>query len=201
MSALDVSIASRSLVLLGEEPISSFDQSSAAQTAGELYPSTRAAVLTCYPWACTKHKMQLNRLSAPPDSQWSYAFKLPPGFLRLIAAYPSAGVGVAPIDAYEIFGNDLLTNVTDVWLDYQRVVDESAWPPYVRKLMEYAFASELAMPVTDQVSKADYWERKAWGNPAEGLKGGWFRIATTAEAQGQPSSSLMSSASLVDVRN
>lgn len=201
MAAIDVSIASRALVLLGEDPISSFDDNSNAQTAGELYPSTRAAVLTCYTWACTKKKAQLNRLTAAPESQWTYAFQLPPGFLRITAAYPSAAVGVAPIVDYEIFGDKLLTNAADVWLDYQGLVDESAWPPYLRKLMEYAFASEMAMPVTDQVGKADYWERKAWGNPSEGLKGGWFRIATTAEAQAQPSSSLMSSASLVDVRS
>lgn len=199
MPALDVAIASRALLLLGEASISSFDGTQAAQTAGALYPSTRDAVLTCYPWFATKATAQLARLAEAPAAQWSYQFQLPSGFLRVLGAWASSAPGAPRLTDYDLGETKLLANQPDVYLEYQRRLDEAAWPPYLRKLMEYALAAELAMPITEQIGRAEYWQRQAWGNPAEGLKGGWYRIATTADAQGAPAAAL-SAFALTDVR-
>lgn len=199
-TANDVQIAAHALRLLGEGGIASFGDSPAGQTAGDLYPAVRATVLSCYPWACTKRMRQLARLTAPPPAQWRYAYQLP-AHLRILGAWPSPQPGTAQIVDYDL-GEErtLLADAEAVWLHYQIEADEAQWPPYLRQLMIYALAAELAMPITDQTTKAEYWSRQAWGTPAEGRKGGWYRIATTADAQGAPPEAIAGFA-LVDVRN
>lgn len=199
-TANDVQIAAHALRLLGENGIASFEDSPAGQTAGDLYKNVRDTVLTCYPWYCTKRMRQLARLTAPPAAQWRYAYQLP-AHLRILGAWPDPNPGTAQIVDYDL-GEDrqLFADVDAVWLHFQVQVAEANWPPYLRTLMTYALAAELAMPITDQVNKAEYWSRQAWGTPAEGRKGGWYRIATTADAQGAPPSSIAGFA-LVDVRN
>ncbi len=199
MAVTDVSIASKALLLLGEAPISSFGESTPAQTAGGLYPDVYRAVLTVYPWGCTKSKARLARLAASPLSQWSYAFQLPPDYLRVLGAFSSAAVGASPLTSYDIQESGVLANVSDLWLDYQRQVPESALPPYIVKLLQFALAAELAMPITESTTKAEFWGRQAWGQSGEGLKGGWYRLATTADAQGAPPAQI-ADFSLIDAR-
>jgi hypothetical protein len=199
MAVTDISIASRALLLLGEAPISNFGESSAAQTAAALYDGVFEAVLTVYPWGCTKSKARLARLAEPPVSQWAYAFALPTGVLRVLGAYPSAAVGAPALASYDLQETGLLANASDVWLDYQRRVAESALPPYVVKLLQLALAAELAMPITESTTKAEYWSRQAWGQAGEGLKGGWYRLATSADAQGAPPAQI-ADFSLIDAR-
>jgi hypothetical protein len=199
MAVTDVSIASNALLLLGEASISSFAETIAAQTAGALYPDILKAVLTVYPWGCTKTKARLARLADAPLSQWNYAFALPPGYLRVLGAFPSDAVGAAPLASYDLQENGVLANVADLWLDYQRQVPASALPPYIVKLLTLALAAELAMPITESTTKAEYWSRQAWGQAGEGLKGGWYRLATTADAQGAPPAQI-ADFSLIDAR-
>jgi len=199
MSAFQIQIASQAALLLGEAGFSSFDESPASQIAAELYDMVRDTVLTCYPWFCTKRMRKLARLDAAPEAQWQYAFQLPK-HIRILGAWPSSNVGGAQLDDYDLGEDKLLANVPEVWLHFQFAAPEADWPPYLRTLMKYALAAELAMPVTDQTTKAQYWNGRAWGTPAEGGKGGWYRIATAADAQGAPPQEI-ASYSLVDVRN
>ena len=46
----------------------------------------------------------------------------------------------------------------------------------------------IAEPVTDQISKAQHWERIAFGNPVEGGRGGYFRQAAAADGMGSGTS-------------
>jgi hypothetical protein len=199
MSAVKIQIASQALLLLGEPGISAFNASPAGQTAGELYDFVRDTVLSCYPWFCTKRMRQLARLDAAPEAQWQYQFKLPK-HIRILGAWPSANVGAGQLVDYDLGEDVLLANAPEVWLNFQFAAPEEQWPPYLRALQKYALAAELAMPITDQATKASYWNGKAWGTPAEGGKGGWYRTATTADAQGAPAQQI-ASFSLVEVRS
>jgi hypothetical protein len=198
-AAADVEIAALALRLLGENGIAAFADSPAGQIAGDLYPHVRNTVLTSYPWSCTKRVRQLARLAAAPDAQWAYAHQLPSGHLRLLGAWPSAAQGASQIADYDVTGGDLLSASPDVWLHYQFAAPETSWPPYLRALATYALAAELAMPITDQTGKAEYWTRRAWGSPSEAGKGGWYRIAAQADAQGAPPQAI-AGFELVDVR-
>ena len=57
-------------------------------------------------------------------------------------------------------------------------------PSYFVQLLKYATAMHLAVPVTDQISKAQHWERITFGNPAEGGRGGYFRQAAATDGMG-----------------
>ena len=43
----------------------------------------------------------------------------------------------------------------------------------------------LAEPVTDQITKADYWKNVALGTSAENNRGGYFRQAINIDGSGQ----------------
>jgi hypothetical protein len=57
-------------------------------------------------------------------------------------------------------------------------------PPWFVQLMKYQLAWHLAEPITDQVSKTDYWKTIAVGTSAENYRGGFMRAAMNIDGQG-----------------
>jgi hypothetical protein len=104
-----------------------------------------------------------------------------------MAVYPSSNVGT-PIDKdWEIQGDQLLTNLTAVFIDYQYSVPEYAMPQYFVQLLKYQMAWHIAEAITEQQDKSLRWQRVALGDPAENMRGGYFRQACQMDAQGNPS--------------
>lgn len=187
MPALDVSLCSDALLLLGAGTISSFtDGTDKATVAGNLYPAIRDALLVAYPWRCTLSKAQLPRLSAAPANEWTYQFQLPAQMLRLRQAFASAAAGAPPLLEYEIFGATLCADAPAVWADIQVNPGEAAYPPYLTLLLKYALAADFAHSIVESDSKAEYWNARAFGTPAEGGMGGYFRQARGLDASQQP---------------
>lgn len=197
-----VSICADSLILLGAEPISSFnDGTDESNACDRLYPDVRDTTLAMYPWSFSVKKIQLARLLTAPSSVWSYAYQLPGdriGGPR--AVYDSASPGAPVQKDWEIQGDQLLTNLEAVYIDYQYSVGEFAWPQYFVQLMKYMMAWHLAEPITEQQDKSLRWERKAVGDPSENGRGGFFRTATQIDAQGQTSRAI-EDFTLIAVRN
>jgi hypothetical protein len=68
-------------------------------------------------------------------------------------------------------------------------------------MLRHALAADFAEPLTDQITKADYFRALAFGTPAENGRGGLFRQCTQADAQGQRSQQLgNNSFDLIEVR-
>jgi hypothetical protein len=59
-------------------------------------------------------------------------------------------------------------------------------PTYFVQLLKYLIAWHMALPITDQVEKAQYWQSVAVGSPAENGRGGYMRTAMNIDGQGQP---------------
>lgn len=184
----DVTICSHALTLLGENTISSFtDGTVQANVCSELYPNTRDMVLTMYPWSFTLVKVDLAQSSTAPVNEWSYAYPMPSDSLSNIprAVFNSSGLGVSPITAgWEVYDSELLTNQNTITIDYQKRPLEAEMPTYFVQLLKYVIAMHIAEPVTDQLTKAQHWERIAFGNPAEGGRGGYFRQAAATDGMG-----------------
>lgn len=184
-----VSICADALILLGAEPISSFnDGTDESNACDRLYPDVRDSTLAMYPWSFSVKKTQLAQLLTAPSSVWRYAYQLPGdriGGPR--AVYDSASPGAPVQKNWEIQGDQLLTNLEAVFIDYQHSPGEFAYPPYFVQLMKYMMAWHLAEPITEQQDKSLRWERKAIGDPSENGRGGFFRTATQIDAQAQPS--------------
>jgi len=73
-------------------------------------------------------------------------------------------------------------------------------PPYFVQLLKFALASELAIVITDQATKAEFFQVKAYGSMAENGRGGEMRKAMNIDARGQ-STQIVEDYSLIEVRN
>ena len=166
-------------MLLGAKPISSFnDGTDEASVCDRLYPDVRDATLSMYPWSFATKKVQLARLVTPPTNVWKYAYALPGDRIAgPRAVYDSPAVGAHVRRDWEIQGDQLLTNLESVFIDYQYSVGEFAMPKYFVQLLKYMTAWHIAEAITEQQDKSARWQRVAVGDPAENGRGGYFRQA------------------------
>jgi hypothetical protein len=203
MAAGDTSIkiCSAALQLLGAKPISSFSEGTdAANISDSLYQDVKKQTLLIYPWSFVYKKIALAQLLTAPTTEYRYAYQLPgdrigPPRMVMTSATPGSGT----IRNYRIFGDQLLTDETTIYIDYPYDVQEYEMPVYFIQLMKYMMAWHLALPITDQTEKAQYWQGVAVGSAAENGRGGYTRVATTMDGQGQPVP-VIQDFPLVDVR-
>jgi hypothetical protein len=169
-----IKIVSRSLILLGHNPITSFDDvGSGAKVANALYESSITALLSAHRWNFTKKKGRLSRLTIAPLNNWTYSYQLPSDMLNII--------GTSDNSDYAIFGDKLYSNQNDVYIDYIFRPDESFFPPLFTETLEYYLASKFAVPITDSKTNAELYyslfERQ-------------LKKAKSVDAQSVPASSL-----------
>jgi len=199
----DISICSDALILLGASTISSFSEGTPAATAcSRLYPDLRDSMISQYPWSWSLHKVKLARLSTDPINEWKYAYQLPGNILTgVIAVFDSASDAARPINSgWEVYGDKIYTNLETVYIDYQDTVAEASMPVYFVRLLRTALAAELAIIITDQASKAEFFRAQAFGSPGENNRGGLFREAVNIDSRGNPNK-VIDDFSLIQVRN
>lgn len=183
--ATSIDIASNALLLVGDSPISSFeDPGAGAQVAGAIYPDTYSSVMSEHPWSFAFKEQQLSRLSQMPDpkTNFKYAFQLPGDLIRIWKLMPHSD--------YTIVGSLIYSNETELLLRYIFQVDEIDLPPQVVKAIEYKLASDFAMSVTEDQGKAQYYEQKYLRQIA---------LARSVDSQGRPQVAIVDSP-FVDVR-
>lgn len=183
-----LSICSDALVMLGSTPLSSFsDGTDEATIADRLYDDIRDTLLMQYAYSWSIKKVKLARLSDAPISEWTYKFQLPGDILgNPKAAFISGSAGARPVNDFEIYSDGLLADYEEVWIDYQFRPEPALFPPYFVKLLKTALAADFAEPVTDQVTKADYYRVLAYGSPSENMRGGLARVAMNIDGVDRP---------------
>jgi len=197
-----VSIANQALLLLGADTIASFSNGTAIGNALDIiYPKVKTTTLGMYPWTFTLKKAELSRLSTAPTAHFLYQYKLPSDMINSVprSVYNSSDRGAATIRDWQIQGETLLTDNTQIFVDYQQDIVEGKLPVYFTQLLVYMLAWNLAETITDQVTKAQYWRTVALGTEAESGRGGYFRQAANMDAGGQ-SPSVIGQYMLTDVR-
>lgn len=184
-----VSICSDALILLGAKPISSFnDGTDESNTCDRLYSDVRDMTLSLYPWSFAYKKVQLSRLITTPTTEWRYEFQLPGDRLgNPRAVYTSSVANSRPLKDWEIIGDKLMCNELTIYIDYPYQTPEFAMPQYFVQLLKYQMAWHIAEAITEQADKSLRWQRVALGDPAENMRGGYFRQACQMDAQGNPS--------------
>ena len=132
------------LLLLGAEPITSFsDGTPAAQACSTIYEDTKRTTLGMYRWSFTIAKKELARDTASPNSEWTYQYLLPNDILNGV---PEA-VRTTKSPGGQLFKNweigqaagtyaVLMTEATEIHIDYQRVVSEGYMPSYFIQLLD-----------------------------------------------------------------
>jgi hypothetical protein len=196
-----LSICSDALQMLGAKPISSFTEGTdEANVADSLYSDIKKQALLLYPWSFVYKKIALSRLITTPTTEYQYEYQLPGdriGPPRSVVTSNSPGAGT--IRNYRIFGDKLLTDETSLYIDYPYDVQEFEMPVYFVQLLKYLMAWHLAMPITDQTEKAQYWQGVAVGSPEQNGRGGYVRVAMNIDGAGQPNF-VINDFPLIDVR-
>ncbi len=183
-----LSICSDSLLMLGANPITSFNEGTdSANICDRLYADIRDQALTIYPWSFSFKKVKLSRLITTPTTEYKYEYQLPGDRISPPRrVFASASPGSPTVNTYRIQQDKLLTDLEEVWIDYQYSVGEFEMPVYFVQLLKYLMAWHLSLPITDQADKAQYWQGVAVGSPGENGRGGYMRTAMQVDSQGQP---------------
>ncbi len=152
MALSSLAICSRALLKIGATTVASFDEGTAeAEVAANLYPSTRDALLSLYPWSFATGQMTLARLAAEPVADYAHAYQLPADFLRALSAGSGRGRGLD----YRINERRLHSDAPEVVLTYIFRPDESAFPPFFDQVLIARLAAEFCIPLTENTSRAE----------------------------------------------
>lgn len=148
-----ISISSDALVLLGGEPIASFNEDSTGSLiASQFYETTYNSLLTETLWHFATRTADLARHEERPDNAWQYKFALPDDYLYVVQA---------DTEYYEIYERDLYAQSNKVKIEYiYPVLEENLPPPFV-KALAYLLASQFAIPLTGNATRAEYYAQLA----------------------------------------
>jgi hypothetical protein len=150
---------------------------------GELYPSSRDAVLELHPFNFATAFARLARSPDTPPMKWRYQFLLPtnPYCLKV------RGTDEGPGADFEI-GTDsnghrvLFSDQPEVSIEYtKRVLDLGSWSPLAYQVLVKMLASRLAKPLTGQSSLTDQKLKEAYAllpeaRGSDGREGSPFRL-------------------------
>lgn len=149
--ATSVGMANRALILIGEEPIQSLDDDTAASN---LYETIYQDALSDHPWTFAMKEQALSRNSQGPDdlTGYQYSFNLPSDLIRVDHVLPQSN--------YEIVGNGLNSNESELRMRYIYRVPESNLPAHFVKMLEYKLAADFAISVTENEERSAWAEQK-----------------------------------------
>lgn len=157
-SALD--IASRALVLIGAEPITSFESSSSeALVASNMYEDVVRSSLCIARWRFSTEQAILNQLTDTPTGRFDIAHQLPSDLLMLHAVT----VNDNKLE-YTIYGDKVFSDSTsnDVLIaDYSFRAPETSFPSYFALAVQYALASVFATAIARDDKLMEMMEVKA----------------------------------------
>ena len=157
-SAVDV--CSRALILVGAEPITSFDDgNNEALIASNMYEDVARASLLNTRWRFSTDQAVLNRLSDAPTGRFDAAYQLPSGWLMTHVVT----INDTPIE-YQTYGDKLFCNESansELVLDYTYRANEQGWPSYFTIAVEYELASVFAVSLARDQSLAQLMAQQA----------------------------------------
>lgn len=143
--ATAVSICSNALLMLGDKPINSLQESSdRARLAANLWPDMRDFVLRAHPWNCATKRVMLNPQAQAPDFDFEYSFLLPGDWLRTLQVGQR---GERP--EYQIEGRTILMHENVCRLRYiWRNDNPATWDALLVHAMTLVMKSAFAYPIT-----------------------------------------------------
>lgn len=146
-----VEICSNALLLLGDSPISSFEEvNDRTILVANLYDTKRDKVLRLNDWKCAQKRVILSPDAVAPAFGWGYRFALPGDWLRTVFV----GQTRQTMDDYEQEGRWLLMDSGVCYLTYiSNAVDESQWDSVLADAMTQVMVAALTYPVTKSTTK------------------------------------------------
>ena len=186
-----VDIASRALILIGAEPITSFgDGTTESLITSNLYEDIAQTALVNARWRFATNQSVLNLLTDAPTGRYDKAYQLPTDTLMVHAVTINDNV----VD-YQIYGDKIYADTTDtdiVIADYSYRANEVDWPSYFSLAVEYALAVPLSFSLARDASLASLMQQQATALMAK---------ARSIDSQQQTSRKLITSRFLTNRRS
>lgn len=144
--ASETSIVNQALALIGQQKLSSLNDSSpSAQAAALVFSDIRDAVLRDHKWNFAATRVKLARLAETPISEWVYCYQLPSDFIRLLPTENEA--------VYEVEGRKILSNESELIIKYiKQEKDTNIYDPMFVRALIHRLGSELANTIAGSVS-------------------------------------------------
>ena len=141
-----IDICSRALILIGAEPITSFeDDTTEGLVSSNMYEDIARSNLTSTRWRFSTNQAVLNRLSDAPTGRFDAAYQLPSGYLFVHALT----VNDFQIE-YDIYGDKIFCDAgpqDQLIIDYTYRAEEQDWPSYFSVCVEYAMATVFSTAI------------------------------------------------------
>jgi len=187
----DIDIASRALVLIGAEPITSFTaQSTEATVANAIYEDMVRTTLCSSRWRFATNQAELNLLTAVPTGRYDRAHQLPADLLMLHAVT----VNDAVIE-YNVYGDKVFSDSASsdsLIADYTFRALEQDFPSYFTVALQFSLAAAFALGIArdEQLSSV-----------LEGKGAQLLQQAKTLDSQQQTTRKLLTSRFITERRS
>ena len=156
----DIDIASRALILIGAEPITSFSSDTTeALVASNLYEDTVRTALCNTRWRFATNQFVMNRLSEKPTGRFTAAYQIPSDNLMVHAVTVDD-----LILEYTLYGDKIFCDVSstsEVVVDYTFRALEQNFPSYFTLAVQYALAASFAISIARDEQLAQLLDRKS----------------------------------------
>tara|TARA_B100000131_G_C18070279_1_gene594152 strand:- start:765 stop:1358 length:594 start_codon:yes stop_codon:yes gene_type:complete len=153
-------ICSRALILIGAEPISSFDDGTTEATvAVNMYEDVVQSALVNSRWRFATNQKVINRLTDAPTGRYDYAYQLPSDMIMLHGATVNGN-----LIEYQVYGDKLYADTTEtdvVIVDYSFRASEVDFPSYFTLAVEFSLAIIFATSIARDASLAGLMTERA----------------------------------------
>lgn len=153
--ASDIEICNRALVILGQEPVLTLDESSKeSRRCKQLYPAARDTVLRAHPWSFALKRQYAALEDATVPFGYQYKFAIPTECLRLVNV-------LADDDSYTIEGQSILTDEPKLEIIFvEQVIDPNRFDQGFEECLVFRLASDLCPSLLADYDLMKYYEQK-----------------------------------------
>ena len=155
-----VDICSRALILIGAEPITSFDDgNNEALISSSMYEDVAQSALVNTRWRFATNQLVLNRLSDAPTGRYEASYQMPSDSL-MIHALTVNGFNIE----FQTYSDNLFCDADasdEVVADYTYRVLEQYWPSYFIMSVQFQLASVFAISLARDGSLSQLMDQKA----------------------------------------
>ena len=155
-----VDICSRALILIGAEPITSFDDgNNEALISSSMYEDVAQSALVNTRWRFATNQLVLNRLSDAPTGRYEASYQMPSNSL-MIHALTVNGFNIE----FQTYSDNLFCDADasdEVIADYTYRVLEQYWPSYFIMSVQFQLASVFAISLARDGSLSQLMDQKA----------------------------------------
>ncbi len=187
----EIDIASRALVLIGAEPITSFTaQTTEATVANAIYEDMVRTTLCSSRWRFATNQAELNLLTAVPTGRYDRAHQLPADLLMLHAITVNDAVV-----QYNVYGDKVFSDSASsdtLVADYTFRALEQDFPSYFTVALQFSLAAAFALGIArdEQLSSV-----------LEGKGAQLLQQAKTLDSQQQTTRKLLTSRFITERRS